>query len=50
MTTSHRIAKWVMELQEFEYTFKIEDSNRDTLAYILTYKVHEKQIKFKEHP
>lgn len=38
-----------MELQEFGYTFKVEDSNRATLADILTHKVYKKQIKIKEH-
>ncbi|MCO5562673.1 hypothetical protein L7F22_016301 [Adiantum nelumboides] len=33
------------ELQEYEYTFKVEDSTRAQLADLLTYRLHEKEIK-----
>ncbi|MCO5591203.1 hypothetical protein L7F22_045184 [Adiantum nelumboides] len=37
-------SKWMMELQEYEYTFKVEDSARAQLADLLTYRAHEKKI------
>ncbi|MCO5612817.1 hypothetical protein L7F22_067088 [Adiantum nelumboides] len=45
MTMSPRISKWLMELQSYEYTFKVENSMRAQLARILTYRLHEKVIK-----
>ena len=48
MTLSSRITKWVMELQEFQYSFKVEDSVCAQLAGILTYRVQEKEIKVPE--
>ncbi|WP_129357314.1 reverse transcriptase-like protein, partial [Enterobacter cloacae complex sp. CH23B] len=45
MNLSTGISKWIMELQEFQYSFKVEDSVRAQLAGILTYRVHEKEIK-----
>ncbi|MCO5607639.1 hypothetical protein L7F22_061837 [Adiantum nelumboides] len=45
MTMSSRISKWLMELQSYEYTFKVENSVRAQLAGILTYRLHEKVIK-----
>ncbi|MCO5613006.1 hypothetical protein L7F22_067279 [Adiantum nelumboides] len=45
MTMSPRISKWLMELQSYEYTFKVENSVRAQLAGILTYGLHEKVIK-----
>ncbi|MCO5567689.1 hypothetical protein L7F22_021383 [Adiantum nelumboides] len=48
MTLSTRISKWIMELQEFQYSFKVEDSVRAQLAGILTYRVHERDIKVLE--
>ncbi|MCO5551391.1 hypothetical protein L7F22_004894 [Adiantum nelumboides] len=45
MTMSSRISKWLMELQSYEYTFKVENSVRAQLAGILTYQLHEKVIK-----
>ncbi|MCO5551537.1 hypothetical protein L7F22_005041 [Adiantum nelumboides] len=45
MSLSPRITKWLMELQGYEYTFKVEDSVRAQLANILTYHMHEKIIK-----
>ncbi|MCO5563719.1 hypothetical protein L7F22_017366 [Adiantum nelumboides] len=45
MTMSSRISKWLMELQSYEYTFKVENSVRAQLAGILTYRLHDKVIK-----
>ncbi|MCO5594824.1 hypothetical protein L7F22_048858 [Adiantum nelumboides] len=45
MTMNPRISKWLMELQSYEYTFKVENSVRAQLAGILTYRLHEKVIK-----
>ncbi|MCO5563370.1 hypothetical protein L7F22_017011 [Adiantum nelumboides] len=44
MSISSKISKWVLELQEYEYTFIVEDSTRGSLADVLTYKVKEKKI------
>ncbi|MCO5570524.1 hypothetical protein L7F22_024247 [Adiantum nelumboides] len=44
MSMSSKISKWVLELQEYEYTFIVEDSTRVSLADVLTYKVKEKKI------
>ncbi|MCO5570179.1 hypothetical protein L7F22_023897 [Adiantum nelumboides] len=44
MSISSKISKWVLELQEYEYTFIVEDSRRVSLADVLTYKVKEKKI------
>ncbi|MCO5566544.1 hypothetical protein L7F22_020221 [Adiantum nelumboides] len=44
MSISSKISKWVLELQEDEYTFIVEDSTRASLADVLTYKVKEKKI------
>ncbi|MCO5548767.1 hypothetical protein L7F22_002229 [Adiantum nelumboides] len=44
MSISSKIYKWVLELQEYEYTFIVEDSTRASLADVLTYKVKEKKI------
>ncbi|MCO5579588.1 hypothetical protein L7F22_033445 [Adiantum nelumboides] len=44
MSISSKISKWVLELQEYEYTFIVEDSTRVSLADVLTYKVKEKKI------
>ncbi|MCO5595437.1 hypothetical protein L7F22_049479 [Adiantum nelumboides] len=43
MTMSSRISKWLMELQSYEYSFKVEI--RAQLAGILTYRLHEKVMK-----
>ncbi|MCO5569771.1 hypothetical protein L7F22_023486 [Adiantum nelumboides] len=48
MMLSSRISKWIMEFQEFQYSFKVEDSVRAQLAGILTYKVHERDTKVPE--
>ncbi|MCO5568210.1 hypothetical protein L7F22_021906 [Adiantum nelumboides] len=42
---SPRISKWLIKLQSYEYTFKVENSVRAQLARILTYQLHEKVIK-----
>ena len=47
MDVSARIAKWVIQLQEFDYTFKVEDSTRACLADLLTHKIHQKKEKEK---
>ncbi|MCO5570992.1 hypothetical protein L7F22_024723 [Adiantum nelumboides] len=44
MSISSKISKWVLELQEYDYTFIVEDSTRASLADVLTYKVKEKKI------
>lgn len=44
MGSSARIAKWVIELQEFDYSFVVEDSTRASLADVLTYRDHEKRV------
>ncbi|MCO5608680.1 hypothetical protein L7F22_062894 [Adiantum nelumboides] len=44
MSISSKFSKWVLELQENEYTFIVEDSTRVSLADVLTYKVKEKKI------
>lgn len=48
MHLSPRISKWTLELQEFEYTFTVEDSTRASLANILTYQHLEKKVSPKE--
>ena len=35
---SKALKKWVIELQEFEFSFLVEQSTRATLANLLTYK------------
>ena len=35
---SKAVKKWVIELQEFEFSFLVEESTRATLANLLTYK------------
>ena len=42
-----RIAKWVIQLQEFDYTFKVEDSTRACLVDLLTHRCHQKKKKEK---
>ncbi|MCO5602428.1 hypothetical protein L7F22_056560 [Adiantum nelumboides] len=44
MSISSKISKWVLELQESEYTFIVDDSTRASLVDVLTYKVKEKKI------
>ncbi|MCO5579447.1 hypothetical protein L7F22_033302 [Adiantum nelumboides] len=45
MTMSPKISKWLMKLQSYEYTFKVENSMRAQLEGVLTYRLHEKVIK-----
>ena len=47
---SARIAKWIIQLQEFDYTVMVEDSTRATLADILTHRFHEKKVKTEAKP
>lgn len=35
---SKAMMRWVIELQEFQYTFLVQESTRATLADLLTYK------------
>ena len=44
MSISPRVSKWVLELQEYDYSFIVEDSTRASLADVLTYKVREKKV------
>ncbi|MCO5602723.1 hypothetical protein L7F22_056860 [Adiantum nelumboides] len=44
MSISSKISMWVLELQEYEYTFIVEDMTRVSLVDVLTYKVKEKKI------
>ncbi|MCO5595613.1 hypothetical protein L7F22_049658 [Adiantum nelumboides] len=44
MSISSKISKWVLELQDYEYTFIVEDGTRASLADVFTYKVKEKKI------
>ncbi|MCO5572576.1 hypothetical protein L7F22_026332 [Adiantum nelumboides] len=44
MSISSKISKWILELQEYEYTFIVKDSTRSSLVDVLTYKVKEKKI------
>ena len=37
MDVSARIAKWIVQLQEFDYTVMVEESTRAALADILTH-------------
>ena len=43
MTLISRISKCMVELEEYEYTFKVEDSAQAQLADLLTYQAHEKK-------
>ncbi|MCO5586683.1 hypothetical protein L7F22_040625 [Adiantum nelumboides] len=45
MTMGPSISKGLMELQSYEYTFKVENSVGAQLAGIFTYQLHEKVIK-----
>lgn len=42
---SKAVKKWVLELQEFEFSFLVEESTRATLADLLTYKENPRLIK-----
>ena len=43
MDVSARIAKWIVQLQEFDYTVMVEESTRADLADILTHQFREKK-------
>ena len=43
MDVSARIAKWIVQLQEFDYTVMVEESTRAALADILTHQFREKK-------
>ena len=40
-----RISKWIMQLQEFDYTIMVEESTRAALAGILTHQFRKKKEK-----
>ena len=44
MSLSSRISKWMVELKEYEYSCKVEDSSQEQLVDLLTYQAHEKKI------
>ena len=52
MDVSTRISKWIVQLQEFDYTVMVEESTRAALANILTHQFREKKEKkeFKSSP
>ena len=43
MDVSARISKWVVQLQEFDYTVMVEESTRAALDDILTHQFKEKK-------
>ena len=45
MDVSARISKWIVQLQEFDYTVMVEESTRAALAGILTHQFKEKKEK-----
>ena len=45
MDVSSRIAKWLIRLQEFDYTVMVEESTQAMLADVLTHRHHEKKLK-----
>ena len=45
MDVSACISKWIVQLQEFDYTVMVEDSTRAALAGILTHQFKEKKEK-----
>ncbi|MCO5603611.1 hypothetical protein L7F22_057762 [Adiantum nelumboides] len=47
MDVSARISKWLVRLQEFEYTVQVENSTRASLAGLLTHRCYEKKLKVK---
>ncbi|MCO5602096.1 hypothetical protein L7F22_056224 [Adiantum nelumboides] len=47
MDVSARISKWLVRLQEFEYTVQVENSSRASLAGLLTHRCYEKKLKVK---
>ncbi|MCO5558087.1 hypothetical protein L7F22_011663 [Adiantum nelumboides] len=47
MDVSACISKWLVRLQEFEYTVQVENSTRASLVGLLTHKCYEKKLKVK---
>ncbi|MCO5572617.1 hypothetical protein L7F22_026375 [Adiantum nelumboides] len=47
MDVSARMSKWLVCLQEFEYTVQVENSTRASLAGLLTHRCYEKKLKVK---
>ncbi|MCO5559388.1 hypothetical protein L7F22_012987 [Adiantum nelumboides] len=47
MDVSARISKWLVRLQEFEYTVQVESSTRASLAGMLTHRCYERKVKVK---
>ena len=45
MDVSAKISKWIVQLQEFDYTVMVEESTRAALAGILTHQFKEKKEK-----
>ena len=45
MDVSSRITKWLIRLQEFDYTMQVENSTRASLGGILTHRHFEKKLK-----
>ena len=43
MDVSAKISKWIVRLQEFDYTIMVEESTRAALANILTHQYQEKK-------
>ena len=43
MDVSAKISKWIVQLQEFDYTIMVEESTRAALADILTHQFKEKK-------
>ncbi|MCO5546723.1 hypothetical protein L7F22_000159 [Adiantum nelumboides] len=47
MDVSARISKWLVRLQEFEYTVQVESSTQASLAGMLTHRCYERKVKVK---
>ncbi|MCO5581752.1 hypothetical protein L7F22_035641 [Adiantum nelumboides] len=47
MDVSAGISKWLVWLQEFEYTVQVENSTRASLAGMLTHRCYERKVKVK---
>ncbi|MCO5603591.1 hypothetical protein L7F22_057742 [Adiantum nelumboides] len=47
MDVSARISKWLVRLQEFEYTVQVESSTQANLAGMLTHRCYERKVKVK---
>src|SRR5262249_19117485 len=47
MDSSAKISKWIIQLQEYDYTFKVEDSARACLVDLMTHKVWGRKVKQK---